>query len=95
MSTLSLLAISLLAPLSLLCSLCFACISDYEEYALVQEYIDHQIPLDILVTDMDWHATFYSQADAGVKDQAGQTIGWTGFTFDQHLFPNTTTFFAW
>jgi hypothetical protein len=49
--------------------------ADWEEYQLVQDYIDHQLPLDILVTDMDWHDTFYSQADAGVKDQAGQTIG--------------------
>ena len=27
--------------------------SDWEEYELVQEYIDHQCPLDTLVTDMD------------------------------------------
>jgi len=69
--------------------------ADYEEYDLVQSYIDHQIPLDVLVTDMDWHKTFYSQAQAGVVDQAGEAIGWSGFTFDDGLFANHTEFLLW
>ena len=28
-------------------------------------------------------------------DQANQTIGWTGYTFDPHLFPNPSAFLAW
>ena len=32
-------------------------------------YEDRKIPLDVLVTDMDWHITFYKEADAGKKDQ--------------------------
>lgn len=28
--------------------------ADWEEFQLVQAYVDHQLPLDILVTDMDW-----------------------------------------
>jgi hypothetical protein len=29
-------------------------------------------PLDVLVSDMDWHETFYLEASEGQKDQAGQ-----------------------
>ena len=28
-------------------------------------------------------------------DQANQTIGWTGYTFDPHLFPNPSAFLSW
>jgi alpha-glucosidase (family GH31 glycosyl hydrolase) len=44
---------------------------------------------------MDWHITFYKLAGNGTKDQAGQDIGWTGFTFDEHLFPNYEKFLQW
>ena len=27
--------------------------------------------------------------------QAGQRMGWTGFTWDKHLFPNPTMFLDW
>ena len=33
---------------------------------LARDYEQHSIPLDILVTDMDWHITFYG---ATGKDQ--------------------------
>ena len=69
--------------------------AEYEERQIVNEYIQHDIPLDVLVTDMDWHKTFYKLARSGKKDQAGQSIGWTGFTFDEHLFPNHQKFFQW
>ena len=36
---------------------------------LVRGYEDRKIPLDVLVTDMDWHVTFYKEAAAGKKDQ--------------------------
>lgn len=32
-------------------------------------YEERGIPLDVLVTDMDWHITFYKEASAGKKDQ--------------------------
>ena len=62
---------------------------------VVEEYRVHQTPLDVFVTDMDWHKTFYKEADKGEKDQAGQTIGWTGLSWDRHLLPNPEHFFAW
>jgi len=35
----------------------------------VKGYEQHNIPLDVLVLDMDWHITFYKEGDAGKKDQ--------------------------
>jgi alpha-glucosidase (family GH31 glycosyl hydrolase) len=34
---------------------------------LIEEYQNHQTPLDIVVTDMDWHETFYKEAAEGRK----------------------------
>ena len=69
--------------------------SDVGQKEIVNNYETHEIPLDILVTDMDWHITFYKEAAEGKKDQAGQSIGWTGFTWDRHLFPNPKGFLEW
>ena len=44
---------------------------------------------------MDWHITFYKEASEGKRDLAGQIIGWTGFTWDKHLFPNPKMFLDW
>ena len=79
---------------------------------IVRGYEDRSIPLDVLVTDMDWHITFYKESSEGKRDQvsvyyvchckyclvvskAGQRIGWTGFTWDEHLFPNPEGFLDW
>ncbi|CAF1060534.1 unnamed protein product [Adineta steineri] len=69
--------------------------AEYEERQIVTEYIQHDVPLDVLVTDMDWHITFYKQDSEGKKDQAGQDIGWSGFTFDEHLYPSHQKFLQW
>ncbi|CAF4352174.1 unnamed protein product [Rotaria sp. Silwood2] len=69
--------------------------AEYEERQIITEYIQHDVPLDVLVTDMDWHITFYKLLSNGTRDQAGQGIGWTGFTFDEHLFPNHQKFLQW
>ena len=69
--------------------------AEYEERNIITEYIQHDVPLDVLVTDMDWHITFYKLDSNGTRDQAGQNIGWSGFTFDQHLFPDHTKFLQW
>jgi alpha-glucosidase (family GH31 glycosyl hydrolase) len=69
--------------------------SDIEFMGIVNQYEMHQVPLDVLVIDMDWHITFYKEASQGQRDQAGQTPGWTGFTWDKQLFPNPDVFLAW
>jgi alpha-glucosidase (family GH31 glycosyl hydrolase) len=65
---------------------------EYEEREIITEYIEHDVPLDVFVTDMDWHITFYKN---NTKDQAGLRAGWTGFTFDKHLFPDHRKFLQW
>eukprot|EP01124_Arcella_intermedia_P013301 TRINITY_DN1970_c0_g1_i1.p1 TRINITY_DN1970_c0_g1~~TRINITY_DN1970_c0_g1_i1.p1 ORF type:complete len:875 (+),score=128.05 TRINITY_DN1970_c0_g1_i1:356-2626(+) len=69
--------------------------SDRGEKEIVREYVNHNTPLDILVVDMDWHQTFYKEAYKGQTDQAGQAMGWTGYTWDKHLFPDPSGFLNW
>ncbi|TYZ59127.1 hypothetical protein PybrP1_000052 [[Pythium] brassicae (nom. inval.)] len=59
---------------------------------IVGQYEDRGLPLDVLVIDMDWHLTFYKN---GSTDQAGQSKGWTGLTWDKHLFPDPKQFLTW
>jgi len=66
--------------------------AEFDERQVVTEYIQHHVPLDAVVTDMDWHITFYKN---NTKDQAGLRAGWTGFTFDKHLFPDHQKFLQW
>ncbi|MBA3870463.1 MAG: DUF5110 domain-containing protein [Anaerolineae bacterium] len=46
---------------------------------LVKDFQSHEIPLDVLVVDMDWHT----------RD------GWTGYTWNRELFPDPEAFLAW
>jgi alpha-glucosidase len=66
--------------------------AEYDERQIVTEYLQHDVPLDVIVTDMDWHITFYKN---NTRDQAGERAGWTGFTFDEHLFPYHQKFLQW
>jgi len=79
--------------------------SRYWEYTdkglreLVNEFQTHQVPLDVLVVDIDWHIRFLPQwFDENGKlkrDQAGQSAGWTGFTWDRNYFPDPKDFLDW
>ena len=51
---------------------------------IVQEYKDHDFPMDILVMDMGWH----TQADAQTGYGHGQKLGWTGYTWNKELIPD-------
>ncbi len=68
---------------------------DRELMTLVEEFERHDVPLDVLVIDMDWHLTFDLRWDKPVKDQAGLRLGWTGYTWDPALFPDPAGFLAW
>jgi alpha-glucosidase (family GH31 glycosyl hydrolase) len=52
------------------------CYTDNELRDLVRNFRTHDIPLDVMVIDMDWH---YTDAGRG---------GWTGFTWNRGLFPD-------
>eukprot|EP00743_Colponemidia_sp_Colp-15_P010732 GILK01011856.1.p1 GENE.GILK01011856.1~~GILK01011856.1.p1 ORF type:complete len:977 (-),score=160.12 GILK01011856.1:248-3178(-) len=58
--------------------------ADYDLRKVVDEYVTHSVPLDVLVTDMDWHKTMYKTGG-----------GWTGFSWDPLLFPDPSGFLEW
>jgi alpha-glucosidase (family GH31 glycosyl hydrolase) len=78
--------------------------SRYWEYTdgdmrrLVSEFAIHDVPLEVLVVDMDWHITslpsMYKDGKK-VNDQADQRAGWTGFTWDKNHFPDPNGFLDW
>jgi len=46
---------------------------------LVGEFKEHDVPLDVLVIDMDWHTPH----------------AWTGYTWNRELFPDPPAFLSW
>ncbi len=68
--------------------------TDQELEQLVRDIESRQLPLDVLVVDMDWHQTFGGAWD-NEKDQSGHTKGWTGFTWDRNYFPDPAGFLKW
>jgi alpha-glucosidase len=46
---------------------------------LVNDFNMYEVPLDVLVVDMDWHSP----------------EGWTGYTWNRDLFPDPEGFLAW
>lgn len=69
--------------------------TDEELKSLVTQFGIYSIPLDVLVVDMDWHQTFDLRWSRNVRDQAGETKGWTGYTWDTTLFPYHQEFLNW
>ena len=62
---------------------------------IVDNYEQKGIPLDVLITDMDWHITFHKEKSEGKKDLTGRRIGGTGFTWNKYLFPDPKMFLDW
>ncbi len=69
--------------------------TDEELRGLVDEFSTHDVPLDVLVVDMDWHETFDLRWSKRVLDQAGEMKGWTGYTWNRTLFPDPKEFLNW
>ncbi|MCP4537980.1 MAG: DUF5110 domain-containing protein [Chloroflexi bacterium] len=53
--------------------------SDQELKDLVHGFREHDLPLDVLVVDMDWHTP----------------DSWTGYTWNRELFPDPPAFLRW
>ncbi len=72
--------------------------TDWELRELVHEFEIHEVPLDVLVVDMDWHITtrpdWYEEGKK-IKDQAGEGAGWTGLTWNRNYFPDPQGFIGW
>jgi alpha-glucosidase len=68
--------------------------SDQEFNDLVRGFRENDTPLDVLVIDMDWHLS-HEQLLAmgeGERDQSGEMLGWTGYTWNKDLFPDPGAF---
>ncbi|MGM9736241.1 MAG: TIM-barrel domain-containing protein [Candidatus Cryptobacteroides sp.] len=68
--------------------------SDAEFVALGKQMRSLGIPIDIMVIDMDWHETWSLMVKDSKKDEFGQRIGWTGYTWQKQLFPNPENLLA-
>lgn len=54
--------------------------TDQEYLALMDAFRAHDIPLSVGIVDMDWHLT--------KEDGRTYTEGWTGYTWNERLFPD-------
>jgi alpha-glucosidase (family GH31 glycosyl hydrolase) len=57
--------------------------SDKEYLALMDEFKRRELPLSVAVIDMDWHYTY---------DERVPHAGWTGYTWDESIFPDPEGF---
>ena len=69
--------------------------SDGELRSLVQDMRLHNMPLDVMVIDMDWHNTYGLSLNHPQKDEFGEMIGWTGYSWNKQLFPKPKEFLDW
>jgi hypothetical protein len=69
--------------------------TDQEFKQLVRQFQQHEVPLDVLVVDMDWHPTFGVKWWENKKDQSGHTLGWTGYSWNRAFFPDPEGFLKW
>ena len=77
--------------------------SDFEFLDLADHFSAYNIPIDVMIIDMDWHDTWSEISlntpprEAGGKkglDEFHQRIGWTGYTWKKELFPNPENFLS-
>ena len=66
--------------------------SDNEVRTVVNNFEKYNLPLDVLVVDMDWH---YTDSLRGRRDEFGQSKQWTGWTWNNRLFPDPEHFLEW
>jgi alpha-glucosidase (family GH31 glycosyl hydrolase) len=66
--------------------------SDQELDELVRGFHENDTPLDVLVIDMDWHINQRQLEAEGEVDQAGEGLGWTGYSWNKLLFPDPEQF---
>jgi alpha-glucosidase (family GH31 glycosyl hydrolase) len=66
--------------------------SDQELDSLIASFHQNDVPLDVLVVDMDWHLNQTQLTAMSQTDQAGQRLGWTGYTWNPLLFPDPGEF---
>jgi Glycosyl hydrolases family 31/Domain of unknown function (DUF5110) len=66
--------------------------SDQEIEEIIRGFRENDTPLDVFVIDMDWHINREQLEAMGEKDQSGESLGWTGYTWNKLLFPDPAQF---
>lgn len=75
--------------------------SDKEYLRLLNRFEAHRVPLSVATVDMDWHYSYSVEEDCGLKATGRNTsvygvtpdnVGWTGYTWNKHLFPDYRAF---
>ena len=61
---------------------------------LGKEFRSRSIPMDVMIIDMDWHETWQRSSRTERRDEFGQSVGWTGYSWNRDLFPDTKGFLA-
>ena len=69
--------------------------SDNEMVDLVNTIKGFDIPIDVFIVDMDWHETWSLRSRKPQRDAYGQRTGWTGYTWNDKLFPSPENFLQW
>ncbi len=69
--------------------------TDEEFEHLIDDFHSHDVPLDVLVVDMDWHPTFAVRWWENKQDASGHTVGWTGYSWNPTYFPDPPEFLKW
>lgn len=64
--------------------------SDTEYISLMDRFKENNIPFTVATIDMDWHIVKNVPKD--VKPTIIQGAGWTGYTFEESLFPDYKAF---
>jgi len=66
--------------------------TDDEILELGREMRERDIPMDVMIVDMDWHYTYKDMDKRLGPDDFGQRRGWTGYTWNRDLFPDPEAF---
>lgn len=66
--------------------------SDQEFLDLGQQFRERQIPMDVMIIDMDWHETWQGASRRERRDEFGQSVGWTGYSWNRDLFADPAGF---
>ena len=66
--------------------------TDQEMLDLAREIRQRDIPIDVMIVDMDWHYTYKDLGNRIGPDHFFQGQGWTGYTWNRDLFPDPEGF---
>ena len=69
--------------------------SDNDLRTLVNNFHRYDIPIDVLVIDMDWHETDSLFLKPVRRDDSGSKLHWTGWTWEKHYFTHPDKFLKW